>query len=133
MIRRRDDRGATSAVELVIVAPALLLGLMMIVQGGLYFHARNVAEQAAQEGAATARAFDGTEVAATARAQNYLDSLASETLQNKSVTARRGPESATVTVTGTVMPLVPFLTLRVNQSATGPVERYVPPAAGGGG
>ena len=58
------ERGAASLAEVVLVAPALLFALMLIVQFGLLFHARNVAEQAAQEGAAAGRRFDGTEAGA---------------------------------------------------------------------
>lgn len=126
--RARDERGATSVAQMVIATPALLLGLMMIIQAGLYFHARNVAEQAAQAGAASARAYDGSAAAADERTQRYLSSINEKVLRNRSVTAQRGAESASVTVTGTVMTLVPGLTLTVEESATGPVERYVPPA-----
>ena len=47
---RRDERGSMSLAQVVITAPALLFLLMLIVQFGLMFHARNVAEQAAQVG-----------------------------------------------------------------------------------
>ena len=73
--RDRDERGAASLAQVVITAPALLFLLMLIVQFGLMFHARNVAEQAAQEGAATARRFDGTETAAQQRTLDYLTAL----------------------------------------------------------
>lgn len=123
----RDERGATSVIQLVLIFPALLMMLMSIIQFGLLAHARNVAEQAAQEGAATARRFDGTEAEAKADALTYLTLLGPQTLQDRGVTVNRGSQSATVTITGTVISLVPGVNLSVSESSTGPVERYVPP------
>jgi Flp pilus assembly protein TadG len=128
-VRVRDERGASSVVETVLVAPALLLTLMLIVQFGLYFHAANVAENAAQEGAAAGRQFDGSQAGAEERARRFLAGLGPRMFSNRKVTATRTPENATVTVTGAVISLVPGLDLTVEESASGPVERYVPPAA----
>lgn len=128
--RVRDDRGAASIAQLVITAPALLFALMLIVQFGLMFHARNIAEQAAQEGAAAARHFDGTEARGHAKANQLLDAAGSGTLKDRAVSVTRTQDTATATVTGTVVSLVPGLSLNVSGSASGPVERYVPPVAG---
>lgn len=123
----RDERGATSVIQLVLIAPALLMMMMAIVQFGLLAHARNVAEQAAQEGAASARRFDGTEASAKADALKYLTLLGPQTLTDRDVVVNRGAQNATVTITGKVLTLVPGLDLHVQESSTGPVERYVPP------
>lgn len=127
MLRNRGERGAVSLGQMVVIAPALLFGLMLIVQAGLYFHARNVVEQAAQEGAAEARAFDGDEASARQRALNFLGALGDRALTNRDVAVNRGPETASVTVSGDVISLVPFVSWSVSESASGPVERYVPP------
>lgn len=126
MSRIRSERGAASLGQMVIIAPALLFGLMLIVQAGLYFHARNVAEQAAQEGAAEARSFDGNEGAARQRAQEYLEVLGDRALSDRDIAVERGQETASVTVSGNVVSLVPFVSWKVSESASGPVERYVP-------
>lgn len=123
----RGEAGAASVAQVVLVAPVLLLTLMLIVQFALFFHARNVAENAAQEGAAVARRYDGSDDAARRRAADYLDQVAGETLSSTQVGASRSAEVASVTVSGTVVTLVPGLRLSVSESATGPVERYVPP------
>lgn len=124
----RDERGATSIAQVVITAPVLLFVLMLIVQFGLMFHARNIAEQAAQEGAAAARHFDGTEAEAHDQAIHLLDSVQG-TLLNRQVTALRSGTQATVTVTGTVVSVVPGIDLAVEETASGPIEKYVPPVA----
>ena len=109
----------------MLVAPALLFALMLIVQFGLIFHARNIAEQAAQEGAAAARQFDGTE-SRSRQATQFLSAVGPKTLQDRAVTVDRSLQTATVTVTGTVISVVPGLNLHVTETAAGPVERYVP-------
>jgi Flp pilus assembly protein TadG len=125
--RRREERGAASLAQVVLTAPALLFLLMLVVQFGLLFHARNVAEQAAQEGAAAARRFDGTQAEAREQALQLLANVGEGTLKNRAVTATRTGDNATVTVTGTVVAVVPGFSLQVSESASGPVEKYVPP------
>lgn len=127
--RLKDEAGAASLVQTVLVAPVLLFALMLIVQFGLMFHARNVAENAAQEGAAAARHFRGTEADGQARALEYLEVLGPKTLAGRTVTVNRTLQEATVTISGTVISVVPGMHLRVSESASGPVERYVPPVA----
>lgn len=122
-----DERGAMSLAQVVITAPALLFLLMLIVQFGLMFHARNIAEQAAQEGAAVARRFDGTTAQGREKALQLLTSVGEGTLKNRDVTANRTADTATITVTGTVVSVVPGFSLSVSESASGPVEKYVPP------
>ena len=100
--RDRDERGAASLAQVVITAPALLFLLMLIVQFGLMFHARNIAEQAAQEGAAAARTFDGTEGQGHAKATQLLASIGTGTLKDRNVTVSRTADTATVTVTAPV-------------------------------
>ncbi|MEO5662855.1 MAG: TadE family protein [Nocardioides sp.] len=122
-----DERGAMSLAQVVITAPALLFLLMLIVQFGLMFYARNIAEQAAQEGAAVARRFDGTKAQGREKALQLLTAVGEGTLKNRDVTANRTADTATVTVTGTVVSVVPGFSLSVSESASGPVEKYVPP------
>lgn len=125
--RQRDERGASSLAQAVITAPALLFLLMLVVQFGLMFHARNIAEQAAQEGVAAARRFDGSQAEGREQALQLLTNVGEGTLKNRAVTATRTVDNATVTVTGTVIAVVPGFSLSVSESASGPVEKYVPP------
>lgn len=111
---------------MVILAPVLMLVCMLIVQTGLYWHAKSVAEASAQEGAAAGRRFDGTEGAARAEALKYLEALGPKMLTGRSVEVNRGPQQVEVTVRGDVISLVPGMSWSVEESASGPVERYVP-------
>src|SRR5579859_7692911 len=55
-----SDRGA-SVVELAVLAPALMVLCMLILQFGLWFNARQVAVAAAQAGATYAREHAATD------------------------------------------------------------------------
>jgi Flp pilus assembly protein TadG len=127
----RGERGAVSA-ELVIATPLLLLMLLAIVQFALWSHATHIAQAAASQGLAIARAQDGTAAAGAAGAQQMLDQLARGPLTGASVNADRSATAASVWISGTATSGVPFLHLPVHAEAVGPVERFVPDLAGGG-
>ena len=121
---RRGDRGS-STLELVIVFPVVLLIICGGITAALFFHARNVALAAAQEGLRDASAVNGTGVDGEQRARQFLDQAGgNDVLRDINVTRDMGPNWATVTVTGKSLTLVPGMTLRIEQSATGPVERF---------
>jgi Flp pilus assembly protein TadG len=124
--RARDERGSTIA-ETVIVAPAVFLLIMTVVQVALVAHARNVAEAAAQDGVATARRFDGSASDGSATATAALGALGPRMLTDRRVSVDRSPTTAAVTITGRVISLTPGLDLTITATASGPVERYVPP------
>jgi Flp pilus assembly protein TadG len=124
---RRGEAGA-SVVETVLIAPALLVLLMLIVQFGLVAFAQSVARSAAEDGAAKARQFNGTTAAARATAYRELHDLGGGVVGHQSVSVTRSPTKATVTVTGTVLTLVPGFSFHLHEMSAGPVERFVPPA-----
>jgi Flp pilus assembly protein TadG len=132
-IRRvlRGDRGSVS-VELVIATPLLLLMLLAIIQFALWSHATHIAQAAASQGLAAARAQDGTAAAGSASAQQMLNQLDAGPLTGASVNADRSVVSASVRISGTATSVIPFLHLPVHAEAVGPVERFVPDLAGGG-
>lgn len=124
--RATREHGAAT-LEFVMLLPALLFAIMLVFQMGLAFHAKSVAEQAAQEGAAAARRFDGTAGQAKAKAQGFLAQTASKIIETPTVTVSRTGAEASVTITGTVVSIVPGVKMKVAETAGGPVERYVPP------
>lgn len=106
--------------------PALLIAVLTIIQFGLWMHAQHVAAAAARDGAAVARAYDGTEQAAGERARESLTTLGPTILRGPSVDVVRTPSEATVTVTGRATSILGLFTLPVREQARGPVERFVP-------
>ncbi|HVK20005.1 MAG TPA: TadE/TadG family type IV pilus assembly protein [Actinokineospora sp.] len=119
-----NDRGSVSA-ELVLVIPLLLFLLLLIVQFALWSHATHVAQAAASNGLAVARAQNGSADLGSAAAQRVLDDLAGGPLVDPAVTAHRDNTTASVHITGTASAVVPFLRLPVHAEAAGPVERFV--------
>jgi Flp pilus assembly protein TadG len=132
------DRGS-SAVELAVLAPALMMLCMLIIQFGLWFNARQAALAAAQAGATVARQEAATSPGWRGAAQNaatrYYRSLNTKLLGGLTAVAsgnRAG--SVFVTVRGPLgYSVFPFFGLHLTVSATagGPVECFRPATAGG--
>ncbi len=122
--RFSGDRGSTS-LQLVIVFPAVLALIFGGVQTALYFYARNVAIAAAQEGARAAGAQNGSTGAGTAAAADFIARAGGpDALPASSVSGNRSGTTATVTVRGRSLSLVPgYAGIDITQSASVPVER----------
>jgi Flp pilus assembly protein TadG len=127
---RTDQRGA-GTVELVIATPLLLLLILLIAQFALYMHATHIAQAAAAEALSAARVYGGSASAGNTEGQRVLTQLGSGPLQGTSVNVQRGPTQASVTVTGTVINVIPFATFTVHAEAVGPVEKFTPPTGTG--
>ena len=111
-------------VEFVIAFPLILAMILTVMDAGLFFHARAVAIAAAQEGARAAAAQRATAGAGTAAARSFIDDAGGQDVFGAwTVTGDRSATTASVTVTGTALGLLPGLRLPVRQSATVPVER----------
>lgn len=123
--RLRGDAGMTT-VQLAIIFPAVLLWLLLIVQYGLWWHAKQVANAAAAEAAATARVPTGTDTAAEQAAWGYLNE--SGNLTNITVTIDRDSNTVTVTVTGNAPRLVPGFGWGVTATTRSPLEQLLEPA-----
>lgn len=120
--RRLLERGAQT-VEAVIILPVVLLVLFGIVHLGVYYHARNIAVHSAQEGVQAARTMAPS--SAHGATTDYLDQTAQNVLLSPQVAVDSSAERITVTVSGESLSLVPGLDLRVQQTASGPVEQYI--------
>ncbi|GAA2661252.1 TadE/TadG family type IV pilus assembly protein [Streptomyces vastus] len=129
--RLRSDRGAAST-QLVLIVPALLLIALLVVQFALVWHARHIAQYAAQRALAAARVEDGTAADGRTQARRSLAALGSRVLTAPSVTAERTAARTTVRVDGTVIRVlpVPGLVLHASGTASGPTERITTPGGG---
>lgn len=114
-------------MEFLLLTPLLLLLLLLLIQWAVVMNAQRVAGAAAREGAVAAGTFDGTEADGQRVADDYLTRL-DPSISDRHVTATRTDQTATVTVTGQVMQLVPlpWVDLDVTATAQVPVERFVP-------
>lgn len=137
----RSDRGST-AVELAVLAPAFLMVIMLIIQFGLWFDARQVALASAQAGARVAREEFATTPNwgsdASGTATRYYRALNTHLLGGLTATAVTGTDGGTQVVGVTVSGPLGYSvfgwfgsTWTITETVTGPVECFHPAAAGG--
>lgn len=124
---RRDQRGSVS-IELVILLPALFALMFLGMQAALFYHARTVAIAAAQEGARATGAENGRESDGITAASEFVSSAGgNDVLTQTAVSSERTLTTATVTVTGFSLSVIPGWKVRITQSASVPVERLTAP------
>ncbi|WP_234402109.1 TadE family protein [Thermobifida halotolerans] len=115
------------SLEWAVLFPALLLLIAGIVQGGLWFHARQLALAAAQEGVRAGRAEHAPPGTGTTTAERFLSDHAHPLLANTAVTDHSSTAEIRIHVTGETLSLVPGMRIRVTQEAAGAVERFTHP------
>lgn len=108
---------------MLVFLPILFAVLFGGVQAAMYHHARTIAIAAAQEGARAAAAEFGTSAAGISVANSFATQVGRDALTGVTVTARRTPTTATITVSGNSLTVIPGWDPRVTQSATLPVEK----------
>jgi Flp pilus assembly protein TadG len=129
----RDD--GSSAIELALLAPALIIITMLVVQWALWFQARQVALDAAQAGARIAREQEpGWPAQSVDEARKFYNEVGSKVVTGLTATVNPPggePNQVYVTVTGNVPTLIPGVpTLQVHETAGGDVECFRPPTNG---
>ena len=124
--RTRNERGSV-AIQMVFVLPALFAVMFLGVQASLYYHARSVALAAAEEGAREAAGQTGSQTSGVAVARAFLqDAGGADVMTDTNVAGTRSAITATVTVTGTTLSVIPGWHGTVTQRASMPVERITP-------
>ena len=122
---RRDDSGATGAVELMIVLPILVLMIFGVVQMALCWHARNIVEATAQEASRVATAVDGTCAEAETRGAELSVQLGGSVLTGPAVVTCAGGLTVTVVVRSNALSILPGIRfpVRAQSTAAAPKER----------
>lgn len=121
--RLHGDTGMTTS-QVAILFPAVLFWLMLIVQYGLWWHAKQVANAAAAEAVDVVQIPAASTASGEAAAREFL--AQSGNLTDIAVTVERTPALVTVEVTGRAPRLVPGFTWSVTARSQGPVERFIP-------
>lgn len=125
--KHATDHGS-STLEMVIGFPIVLTMVLLIVNTALWWHARDTAMAAAQEGVRTGRAYGAHANDGRTTALAFARSVGDGVLISPAVTTNgSNAETVVVRVTGRSVSLVPFLHLTVDQVARGPVERFTAP------
>ena len=112
---------------MAVVFPITLLIVFGIIQFGIWYHANDIAQAAAQQAVRSASAYGGTRADGTQEAGQVLAQNASGLIIHTQVACNRNPNTATVTVTGDALQVIPFIPLPVRATATSPVEAFRPP------
>jgi hypothetical protein len=124
----QGDRGA-STIEFLVFTPLLFLFLLLMVQFAMYFFAQEVAQSAAQAADRTARQekqHSGSWYRdAVQTGKNRIGSLGGSLLSGARVLPSPDFPNVKVTVTGKVVPVVPWLDLTVSAVSDGPIERFI--------
>jgi Flp pilus assembly protein TadG len=121
-----DDARGSATLEIVVLFPAVLLATFGLVQGALYYHARDVALAAATDGLTAARSRSGSAEEGRRAALTFLQRAGGDdVLPASAVAAQRTAMTATVVVSGQALSLLPGVPgWPVEQTASGPVERF---------
>jgi len=109
------------------MVPFILISMMMVVQFGLAYYARQVIAGAAQDGAASGARDGASEGSGKAVADQLVQSSGRHLLSDYSSTWSSNDNVITVTTNGTVIKVFPLFP-KINVSATGSasIEQFVP-------
>lgn len=123
MTRRHAEAGMTTT-QVTIIMPVLLFWIMLIVQYGLWYHAKQVASAAAAEAVDAAQTPAGTAGLGERAAQDFL--ATSGNLSSVAVSVDRDLDRVVAEISGDAPRLVPGFSWSVIARAEAPVERFVP-------
>jgi hypothetical protein len=119
----RDRGGVDVSIEMLFGTLSLLLLIVVVFEAAAYWHARNVLDDAAADGARVAAAFDGTCARGIAVARASVERQAPGWSDDVSIVCTDGT-SRTVTISATTPGLIAEVTgMRVRVSESAPRER----------
>jgi hypothetical protein len=113
-----------TTIQVAILFPAVLFWLMLIVQYGLWWHAKQIANAAAAEAVDTAQVSTGSATAGERAAADYLRQAGN--LAEIRITVDRSPTVVIAEIRGDAPQLVPGFSCSVTARSVAPVERFVP-------
>lgn len=111
----------------MVLLPALFALMFLGMQAALYYHARTVAIAASHEGARAVASESGRESDGTSAAAKFVLAAGDGALVGAKTTANRSATTATVTVSGFSLSVVPGWQPSVEQSASMPIEELTAP------
>lgn len=122
---RSDDRGEVSAT--VILVPVVLIALLFAIQFSLAYYAQVVLAGAAQDGAVAGARRDSSPSGGAALSDELIAESAGALLTSHSSTGVLSGGIVTVTASGEVVSILPFLgTITVSASGSARIEQFEP-------
>lgn len=122
---RREREEGTSAIELVLYMPLLLVAILLTVQFALVYLGNEVVSATAREASRVSRV-TGDTGQGIAKGYYYADQLAGNVLENVSVQVTLvGEDQVRTVVTGKAPHVLPFLpSPTVHEEVVGPIEEF---------
>lgn len=123
------ERGGATSVQMALLWIAMITFILAVVQTALLYLAGQLALTAAEDGLRSGRYYGvGSAEQARRSAQDFIARTAGTTLGAPTVEAVLSDDGATlqVTVSVTVLAVVPGLELHVAKQATGAIEQVTP-------
>ncbi|HLR94225.1 MAG TPA: TadE/TadG family type IV pilus assembly protein [Jiangellaceae bacterium] len=113
-------------MEVIVLFPLVLTLIFGIVQGAMWFHARDAARSAASQAVEAARLEGGTDAVAHQSAGQLLGQI--DALSSYHVDVTRTAQTVSVTVRGSSQMIIDFpgWDLTVDQTATSALEGWTP-------
>jgi len=119
---RTGERGDDTVTGVLVFSVLIIVGLTVF-QIVAVFLGRNVALEAARDGADQARLPPADLAVAAQGASAYVRSAAGTWLSNVDAAGKSDGRAVWITVTADVASFVPFLSVRISETATLPIER----------
>ncbi len=104
--------------------PILIALVLVPIQVGLWWHAKQVADGAAREAVDAAQVISATEADGERAAHRFLDVAGN--IDQPQVTVTIAADLVTVEVTGRAPRLLPGFDWQVTAQAVAPIERFIP-------
>lgn len=123
------ERGGATSVQMALLWIAMITFILAVVQTALLYLAGQLALTAAEDGLRSGRYYGvGSAEQARRSAQDFIARTAGTTLGAPTVEAVISDDGGTlqVSVSGTVLAVVPGLELHVAKQATGAIEQVTP-------
>jgi Flp pilus assembly protein TadG len=119
MATRRGDRGEVG-LQVVLLTPVLLLLVLVVVQAALWYHAAQIADNAAGDGASTAARRGASAALGSTAAADFVADAGGQLVE-----ARVSADGTTMVATATVhVPhVIPGWPDTVTRRAMAPIER----------
>ena len=122
--RGRGDRGGLDdPVGILFGTVAIMLFVLILIETVAFWHAHNVFEAAAAEGARVAAAFDGTCTTGTATARASITRRAGGWAAGVTITCREATGEVTITIDGRTPGVVSTLGPHAHVTESAPRER----------
>ena len=125
--RLRGDDGGTTSITFVMVFPVILTLVLIVVQGGLWWWARDVALTAAREGASEARSYQSTPQQGARQADIVLEQFGTGLHVRPSKEQPVAHAEVKVTVYVQAQSVLPFVSgAWITSAVTSPKETWLP-------